>query len=390
MLRDAEAVRRSAATLTRVTGALLRDGSCAVTGAIESPDATGQAAFYTGLGPWLGWQIERGALEMPRAHADVLATHLAHGRARAARLHAGATEVLTAFANVGVTAVVLKGAHLAHTLFPEPGTRPAQDVDLLVSPADRHVAEHVLTTLGFRAEPVRTSGRREWTAPGGAAAQSRDFTHADAPWGIDLHTGLERRYARALRLTPGRIDPIDAPLELLGALTARVLPTPLALVYQAAHLAGHLPHLLPLRLLELVLLLRKGVGTSPAEWQALRAHVLAARAERLVYPGLALAQRLAPGCVDADALAEWGTRVPPAMRRVTATLPLDGLVGDSRARRAALTMMWIGDARDLMRVVARQLWPGDATAGGFAAFYARRLRFVTRGGERRAALPVGH
>lgn len=389
-MRDPDAVRRAAAQLTRATGELLRGEMSTLVSDTESPTATGLAAFYTGLGPWLGWQVERGALKVLPEHADVLATHLAHGRGRVALLNAGAAKVIAALEAVGVTAVVLKGTQTAHTLFPDPGTRPSQDVDLLVAPAAQPAAERVLTSLGFRAEPVRTPGRREWTAPGEVRARSEAFTHAEAPWGIDLHTGLERRYARALRLSPGRLDPQDAPLAQLGALTARVLPSPLGLVYQAAHLAGHLPYLLPLRLLELVLMLRQDVGEEPAKWIALRAHVRAEHAERLVYPGLALAQRLAPGCVSDDALAEWGARVPGRMRRAIAELPLDGLTGDSRARRAALTMMWVRGPADLVRVIARQLWPHDATGPDLAAFYARRLRFLSHDDERQAPLPVGH
>lgn len=389
-MQDPDAVRRAAAQLTALAADLLRDGTRALAPDLESPAATGLAAFYTGLGPWLGWQVAHGVLDLPPAHAAVLATHLAHGRSRVARLHAAAAQVLGALSAAGVTAVVLKGTHTAHTLFPEPGTRPSQDVDLLIAPGAQPAAERVLTALGFRAEPVRTPGRREWAAPGAVAARSEAYTHADAPWGIDLHTGLERRHARALLLSPGRIDPAAAPLVRLGALTARALPSPLGVVYQAAHLAGHLPYLLPLRLLELVLMLRKDLRFDLAAWGALRVHVHALHAERLVYPGFALAQRLAPGCVASDALAEWSARVPERMRRVIAELPLDGLTGDSRARRLALTMMWVRGPGDLARVVARQLWPGDATLRELGAFYTRRLRFISRVDDRRAPLPVGH
>jgi hypothetical protein len=73
--------------------------------------------------------------------------HSHANRVRAAAL----AEILAAFQAAGIEALVLKGAALAHLVYPQPGLRPMRDVDVLVSRAQVRQAQGLLAELGFAA-----------------------------------------------------------------------------------------------------------------------------------------------------------------------------------------------------------------------------------------------
>ena len=58
-------------------------------------------------------------------------------------------ELLAGFAAAGIQAVLLKGAALAHLIYPGPALRPMADIDVLVDPADAERAAAVARRLGF-------------------------------------------------------------------------------------------------------------------------------------------------------------------------------------------------------------------------------------------------
>jgi hypothetical protein len=60
-------------------------------------------------------------------------------------------DILSAYAAAGVPALVLKGAALSHTVYPEPGLRPMSDLDILVREEDLWRAQSLLAGLGFDA-----------------------------------------------------------------------------------------------------------------------------------------------------------------------------------------------------------------------------------------------
>jgi len=69
--------------------------------------------------------------------------------ARNLMLNKALVEVLDAFETHGIQAIVLKGAVLSETIYPDIGTRPMADVDLLVRPEDLPQIEVILTDLGY-------------------------------------------------------------------------------------------------------------------------------------------------------------------------------------------------------------------------------------------------
>jgi hypothetical protein len=125
--------------MARVACAVLRGSP----GAVElrrpsgvSARTLGIAGSVAGVGALMGYWCESGAVRAEPAVRELLATHLEHGRRRAALLRSRLEPVLAALADRGVLVLVLKGTHTRYAYFPDPGTRITSDVDLLVGPED--------------------------------------------------------------------------------------------------------------------------------------------------------------------------------------------------------------------------------------------------------------
>lgn len=58
--------------------------------------------------------------------------------------------VIAALAAAGVPVLLIKGAHLAHAVYPEPRFRPRGDTDLLVTAGTRSAADGALRACGYR------------------------------------------------------------------------------------------------------------------------------------------------------------------------------------------------------------------------------------------------
>jgi hypothetical protein len=71
---------------------------------------------------------------------------------RSLLIQAQLPRVLQEFEAAHVPAVVLKGAALANTLYPDPALRPMGDIDILIPPERLTVAEQTLQRLGYRFE----------------------------------------------------------------------------------------------------------------------------------------------------------------------------------------------------------------------------------------------
>ena len=280
----------------------------------------GIAAFTTGMGPLLGCWMERGALAAPAEAADVLALHLAHGRARWAAMRGMRDDALAALASAAVPATVVKGMHTAAALFPEPGARPMADVDLVVPPGAAGRAERTLAAAGYvrsAADYQRRPYHADWRLPGAAGrVRSLALNHRDNPVSLNLRDGFDRRSAiGAVRLgAPGAGDTAPFPD---AAAPARVLAGPFLVAHLAAHASEQRENLLLVRLVELVLAVRGGVeGGDVARFAASRgiAHHL--------YPALALAERLAPGTLGGELTRVLEDAAGPRLRRAIAGLDL--------------------------------------------------------------------
>jgi hypothetical protein len=89
-------------------------------------------------------------------------------------------EVVTAFRGAGIRPILLKGPSITRWLYGSESPRLSVDVDVLVAPAARHVAEDILTELGFGPLPANVADEsrhaRAWARPGSAILVDLHFT----------------------------------------------------------------------------------------------------------------------------------------------------------------------------------------------------------------------
>ena len=87
---------------------------------------------------------------------ELRALTLRHRRADQIR-SAALIELLTALEKKHIDVLVLKGAALAHIIYPKPELRPMRDLDVLVEPGRAGEAQAILREIGFKA-PEQHSG----------------------------------------------------------------------------------------------------------------------------------------------------------------------------------------------------------------------------------------
>jgi len=157
------ALRRAAVEIEECTRRIL-DGRAASLGRADGSDArvVGIAALVTGMGPLLGYWLEHGQLDVAEPLGRVLRRHLAHGRARIARIRREVTPVLEALVAAGTEPGILKGYYTTHVYFPEPGLRPLADVDVYVEAAHAERAARTLGEAGFTPAHSAALFKEDW------------------------------------------------------------------------------------------------------------------------------------------------------------------------------------------------------------------------------------
>ena len=131
----------------------------AVARRIEDWRGLSSEAESHGLAPLVQRNLARAGVCLPAdTRRELLALTIRHRRANEI-FSRTLRDVLDAFAADGINAIVLKGAALAHVLYPVAGLRPMSDVDLLVDRRLARRAQRLLVELGFRA-PVKPDVRR--------------------------------------------------------------------------------------------------------------------------------------------------------------------------------------------------------------------------------------
>jgi len=320
---SASAFHAAQREMVRVTARVLADAPSPVRLELPGdtdPRALGVAASAAGMGPLLGFWCETGRVDAQQSVLDLLGLHLDHGRRRAARLRLELERILVPFAERGIEVLVLKGTDTGYRYFPEPGTRPSADLDLLVAPHDIAAARTVLRNLGFAEEGPGHGDRYRstWTPPGVDGIRSLELAHADNPWSVDLHMSLDREMFPDRPMTFGTPSPTPGPRD--GEVWQEfsrpvwVLREPLLLAYLAAHTSSHFYAITLVRLVELVLVARHDFGAD--NWPAFADVVRRTATGRFVFPALYLAEQLAPGTIDPLALEEVAAAAPRRLRKL--------------------------------------------------------------------------
>ncbi len=181
-----------------------------------------------GLGPLLYTHLQAaGAQPPPPVKRTLQGLYLRHRHANRVRAQA-MVEILTAYRDVGIEPLLLKGAALAHMLYPQPGLRPMSDLDLLVKTNHARQAQQTLVELGYRA-PLPSAGQLPGKHLLAATRQLEGLTVS-----VEIHHNLFNIGTPA-SLTLDELTASPFPFALNG-LTAYTLPHEEMLWHLCQHL----------------------------------------------------------------------------------------------------------------------------------------------------------
>ncbi len=341
----------------------------------------GIAAFTSGMGPLLGLWTESGTVAADARVQSLLRLHLLHARRRTTMLQARVSRILRDFAQCGVTATVLKGAHTAATYFPEPATRPVADIDLAVARSDVEPAYRALRAAGFvRSKRQSRPHKSTWVPVPTPRLRSLELTHAENPWAVEIHSSIDRDFFGVRTVRVGDLDRNSTmPWDGLHA-PARALAQPFLLAYLALHASEEFHALQLIRLVELVWVTRTDVAAGRLAWDDVAFLLERAHALRFAFPAIELAERLVPETFDATLLTNLRAAATPSMRRVIADLGpgdaqrLDRLSVEER-------FMWARGPLETARRLARFFFPSgtDVRLRSLGSMQWTRLHRLFRG-----------
>src|SRR3954471_6611843 len=108
-------------------------------------------AYRQGVAPQLYRRLvaETKVRAVPRAALQAIWLCMARQRDDAARRQSELPTILRTLRDAGITPILLKGAHFATTVYPEPLLRPMDDFDILVRQVELAAAEQALRGAGY-------------------------------------------------------------------------------------------------------------------------------------------------------------------------------------------------------------------------------------------------
>lgn len=379
----AQTIRLAQVRLASVTKSVLNPS--ATTPAMEVADATelaatGVAAYLCGVGPLLGYWIERGQLRAHEEVARLLAEHLQQGRMRAAMLETHLVRLRHDFHGSNIRPIVLKGMVTSRRYFPEPGTRPVSDIDLLIEPHQLPLAKHVLRQAGL-IERWQTWKSTTWLMPETSrTVRSLELDHAENPWSVDLHTSIDYRYFRGVWARYGGLPWTSVGLDEVRGCEIQCLTQPLLSAYLAQHASLAINHLRLIRIIELVAVLRRDLAEGTLQWDSLSDLLNRARLWRFVYPALESAERLSPGLLDPKFRRKLVAAATPSSGRVVERAVASGWGGWSGCwlERVEEKLAWFQGPRELAMNVLELALPSGVPLSQVLALQARRVRLLAR------------
>jgi hypothetical protein len=332
----------------------------------------------------MGFWCETGRVTAEPAVGALFATHLDHGRRRAARLRRELERVVAALAERRVEVWVLKGMHTGYRYFPEPGTRCSTDIDLLVRPEDWLAAREVLRGLGLVEK--RDPGHPRASAWVPAVVQrvpTLEYVHVDGPWSVDMHRSLDRLPFEGLETGLGSPDASAGEVWQEFCRPVRVLAQPLLFAYLALHASSHFYGMTQVRLIELVLVAQRDFVGRAERWDAFGDLVARTGSERFVFPALDLAERLAPGTIDGRVLARIAAAAPRRLRRLVRRMTPATAVRLHPYPALRERFVWLASPRELLAALLWLVWPRDeerlvAPSKALAAEWRRVRRALSR------------
>ncbi len=217
-------------------------------------------------------------------------------------------EIREAFRSADILFLVIKGPALAGTVYADPASRPASDVDLLVTPNRMAAARAVLETIGYRCLDRRFDSARGFFAD--EVFVSRDGRSNRRP--VELHWDLHR--FSGIDREPGVEDLMKRSVQArFHSVPFRSLSSVDALMHRAMNNA--FDHDRDLRLIGIYDALLLAGRLDEGEWETLKERTVAWRARLATELSLRLAMALfgwTPPDGDAD-FSRWPA--PSAMER---------------------------------------------------------------------------
>jgi hypothetical protein len=187
----------------------------------------------------------------------------------------------------------------------------------------------------------------------------------------------------------GDLDEADRRPWNVGGTRVWTLSQPLLACFLVVHAANHIPHLTPLRLVDLVLVLRADGGIG-FPWERLAKRLDRTGLSPFGFPALKLVEDLAPGTVDHAVLARLSAAAPRAVRRLmTRVTPATALQIYHWSFEGRF--LWAGTAWRRAGAAVEWLWPRDGSGarlplGEAVSTTALRLRRVLGGRFRRRVI----
>jgi hypothetical protein len=333
--------------------------------------ALGIAGLATGVGPLVGYWIERGTVRADDEVANLFAEHLEHGRKRAALLSSELEHLLRQLEKHQVPVTVLKGSHLGRDYYPEPGTRVSSDIDLLVHPGQAARAEAVLTHLGFvSATPVWPPHRADWRLPGQGGPRSLELTHAENPWSVDLHSSLDRKLIQPLVGSFGELKSHDRIRWSESHPGAYSMAPPALLSFLAFHASAGFDRVRLILVVDMVFVIRRYLVAHPGGWSDLERDIWVRDIPRYVYPALSLVDKLVPGIVNRGTIARLKAATP---RRIRRRVGMATLLTTNRLEHVGLStrLMWVTSIKEALRFAGRMVWPRRQHLTRWQVYHAR-------------------
>jgi hypothetical protein len=333
------------------------------TAVVQEPRGFVEVAIAEGLAPLL-WKSPALPI-LPQDCIAALEQDVHRQLALAAMREPELRRILDGFGAEGIDVLVVKGAHLAYTVYQDATLRPRQDTDLLIRPAHLPAAQRALAALGYRHQPAIT----------GAAVQGQViYDHEHIPGAVlDVHSRLASPIVAAALFDFDDLWRRGQPIPALGAQARGPQPAD-ALAIAAVHLLAHHPNERGLLWLYDLHLLTRTLNASQVE-----AAVEDARSRRmttLLRAAVARAQAIFPTSSAACLLRSLGLdQNEPSAALIDVRRPSEQVLMDVRAlptwrARAEYVTGHLFPAPDYMR---RRYAP-DSIAP-LPWLYARRLIF---------------
>jgi hypothetical protein len=288
------------------------------------------SALALGLAPLLHYRLEGWGAKLPEARAQAKLDFAR--QTEAARQAARQAQLAEILSRLPAPPIVLKGAYLAECVYPAPGLRPMNDIDLLFRPADLPAAAEALRALGYGSKdkspelgPGITKHTSTFQKQAAAAATPNPYLSANGSRMVEPHRSLEESwFGLKCDLTPG-MWARSQPLAIAGG-PARALAPADALLHLCVHLAFHLIMGSPsfVQLADLAIFTER----VPVDWDDFEARADSLHAAGYAYAAASLAQRTLAARFPIEVLARLRAASPGGVRAAAGRLT----VGDVMRR----------------------------------------------------------